>query len=189
MPSNLYVTKEQLRNFAIADEADNTDVWELLSEAVSRLFDRKCEVSDGFFSPAAASATSREFRANGTRYLGLDPYISSSITVIDVDGTDYFEAVAADREYRETENFLLFDGEFAAETPITVTARWGFAAIPIDITLACIEMAIAMWRRKDMAFADLSGVSAAVVNTEFSPTFAATVSRYSELYSKNKFFA
>jgi len=189
MPENLYVTKETLRNFAVADEADNTDVWELLSEAVSRLFDRECNVTDGFFSPAAASGTVRKYRANGTRYVEVDPYIADSITVIDVDGTDYFEAVEADRDYREKEHFLLFDGEIADETPLSITARWGFGAVPLDVQLACIEMGLMLWRRKDAAFAELANVSAAVANAEFSPTFLATTRRYRELYSKNNYFA
>lgn len=186
---NLYVTDEQLKIFAVANEADVTDVWELLAEAVSRMFDRECEVSDGFFNATSGTVSLRSYRANGTRYLQLFPYVASSITIIDVDGTDYFEAVAADREYREKNGYLIFDADIENDTPIDVTAVYGFSAIPVDVQLACIEQALAMWRRKDLAFADISGVAPGVVNAEFSPSFLATTKRYRETYSDNNFFA
>ena len=186
---NAYVTDEQLKVFGVATESDDTSVWELLAEAVSRVFDRECNVADGFFNAAASGVTLRSYRANGTRYLELFPYIASSITIIDVDGTDYYDAVVANREYREKENFIIFDAEIPNETPIDVTARYGFAAIPVDVQLACIEQALAMWRRKDLSFAEISGVSAAAVNAEFSPSFVATTKRYRELYSGNTYFA
>ena len=35
MALNAYITDEQLKLFAIGNESDETDVWELLAEAVS----------------------------------------------------------------------------------------------------------------------------------------------------------
>lgn len=184
-----YVTDEQLKLFAVANEADDTAVWELLSEGVSRLFDRECEVADGFFDKTSNTVSLRSYRGNGTRYLQLFPYIPASITIIDVDGTDYYEAVAANREYREKDGFLIFDADITIDTPIDVTAKYGFSAIPVDVQLACIEQGLSMWRRKDMSFAEISGVSAAAINAEFSPSFVATTKRYREIYTGNNYFA
>ena len=189
MALNDYITDEQLKLFAVGNESDVTDVWELLAEAVSRLFDRACEVEDGFFNKTSNAVSLKSYRAKGTRYLELFPYIPGSITIIDVDGTDYFEAAAADRLYREKENYILFDSEIKDGTPIDVTAKYGFADIPMDIKFACIEQGLLMWRRKDAVFADLSGVAANVANAEYSPTFLSTVKRYRELYSGNQYFA
>jgi hypothetical protein len=109
--AGVYVTDEVLKIFAVGQEADTTVVWELLAEGVSRLFDRECNVADGFFLEAGNSVSLKSYRADGTRYLELLPYIPNSITIIDVDGTDYFETVVADRLYHEKDGFLVFDTE------------------------------------------------------------------------------
>lgn len=186
---DLYITEANLKASAIANEADSDDIYELLAESVSRLFDRECETVDGFFSVAAEEVFLRSYRANGTQYLKLFPYISGSVTIIDIDGTDYFEAVASDQQYQEQDGYLVFDFGITKDTLINVTARHGFAAIPADIQQACIEQALFMWRKKDLAFADLSGVSSAAVNAEFSPTFSAVTKRYREIYSPNTYFS
>lgn len=184
-----YVTKETLQNAGIAPESDNDVVWTLLAEGVSRLFDRECEVGDGFFIPASGTASDRTYRSNGTRYLKLFPYVANSITEIDVDGTDYYEALIADRLYQEKDGYLIFDSEITKDTLVTINADWGFSAIPADIQLACIEQALFQWRRKDLSFADISGVPTAAVVAEFSPSFIATTKRYREIYSENSMFA
>lgn len=186
---NLYIEVEALKSFGVAPDADNTNVWNLLAENVSRLFDRECEVVDGFFNVVGDSVSLKSYLANGTRYLRLWPYTAGSITIIDVDGTDYYEAVAADRLYKEKDGYLIFDSEIPNETPVNVTAIYGFAAIPADVKFACIEQALAQWRKKDISFAEISGVSAAAVNAEFSPSFLATTKRYRELYSPNTYFS
>ncbi len=186
---DLYIDVEKLKNSAVANEADNDDVWELLAEGVSRLFDRECEVANNFFAAASGTELDRTYRSNGTRYLKLFPYVADSITEIDVDGTDYFEATIADRTYQEKDGYLIFDSEITKDTLITVNADWGFSAIPADIQLACIEQALFQWRRKDLSFADISGVPTAAVVAEFAPSFMATAKRYREIYSENGMFA
>jgi hypothetical protein len=187
---DLYIKTELLKNAAVANEADNDDVFDVLVEAVSRMFDRECEVPDGFFNAAPDSGvTLKSYIANGTKYLQLSPYIPGTITIIDVDGDDRYEAVTSDREYQEKEGFLIFDSEICSGIPIDVTARYGFAAIPADVQQACIEQALMMWRRKDLTFADISGVATAAVVAEFSPTFIAVTTRYRGIYSQNSLFA
>jgi hypothetical protein len=188
---NLYITAAQLTNAGVAPEADTSEIFDLLAGAVSRMFDRECEVPDGFFSAAAASGvTLKSYIANGTKFLRLFPYIAGSITIIDVDGDDIFEAAAADREYRETaDGYLVFDTIPCIDTPIDVTARYGFASLAADIQQACLEQALAMWRKKDLSFAEMSGVSSAAITAEFSPTFSAVANRYRGLYSQNSYFA
>lgn len=187
---NLYITDDQLRTAGVAPEADDEDVFDLLAEAVSRMFDREAEVPDGFFNVADAEVSLKSYIANGTKFLRLFPYIAGSITIIDVDGDDIFEAVAADREYRETvDSYLILNDVPCIDTPIDVTARYGFAALAADIQQACIEQALAMWRKKDLSFAEMSGVSSAVITAEFTPTFSAVANRYRGLYSQNSYFA
>jgi hypothetical protein len=186
---DLYITVDVLKNAAIADEADNTIVWELLAESVSRLFDRECEVSDGFFSKAGEEVSLRSYRGNNTQYLKLFPYISDSITIISVDGDDYYDVLVSQRRYRERDGYLIFNYPVSETAFIDVTAIYGFSDIAADIKQACIEQALQLWRKKDLAFTDLSGVSAAAINAEFSPTFTAVTKRYREIYSSNTFFS
>lgn len=183
---NLYIQPEILKDNGIEPEADATSVWQQLAESVSRLFDRECEVPDGFFNKAASAASARTFLGAGTEYVKLYPYIAGSIGAITVDAiavtlsTDYFT---------EVDDYLVFKYSIAKNAAVSVSARWGFADIPADIKQACIEQALFLWRKKDLAFAELAGVSAAAINAEFSPTFQAVTLRYRGLYSRNNYFA
>lgn len=197
MPTDLYVTAAELKASVQESDASNTDAWEALALAVSRLFDRECEVPDGFFSPALEEPSERVFRGKGTEYIRLDPYISSSIDAISIDD----EVITIDGDdYYENEGYLIFGQPpvspglpssivVANGSVVTVNARWGFAAVPAEIRQACIEQGLFMWRKKDLAFTELSGVSTAAVTAKFSPTFQTAVMRYRGLYSKNNFFA
>src|SRR5690606_37876851 len=126
----------------------------------------------------------RVFRANGTRFLQIDPYAAGSIVTVTYAG-------ASVTDYAESGGYLVFPADAApdAEESVTVKARFGFASVPADIVQACIEQALFIFRRKDLAFADMSGVSSAALTAEYCPTFAATVRRYREIYSRNNYFA
>ncbi len=176
-----------MKKYAVAEEADLDEVWDHLAAAVSRMFDRECEVADDFFAVAATPAFLRTFRGNNTKYLYIGPYVPNSITVIEQDG----EAITlGDTDvYTEQKDYLVFSRRVLESSEVEVTARFGFAAIAPDVIQACIEQALFMWRRKDLAFAELSGVSAAAITSQFAPTFEATAQRYRDLYSENKFFA
>lgn len=181
-----YITAADLKANALASEASGDAAWDLLAESVSRLFDRECEVSDGFFLPAELTATEREFRGNNTELVAVGPYLAGTIESVDVDGT----AVEIDSEdYYERDGYLIFDFDITAVQLVSVTARWGFAAVPAEVKQACIEQALFMWRKKDLAFSELSGVPATVVTAEFSPTFAAVAARYRGIYSQNSYFS
>lgn len=183
-----YIDKTILKEFA-ADDTDSSQqkVWDMLPEGVSRLFDRACEVPDGFFNKAGDADTVKTFRSNGTEYLALPPYLSETISAISVDTEDL--VLGDDTVYFEKDGWLLFASAPAKNVVIQVIAIWGFAAVPADIVQACIEQALFMWRRKDMAFAELSGVPTAAVVAEYSPTFKAVSDKYRGLYSENSYFA
>ena len=194
---DLYVTAAELKAGAQESDASNTDSWEVLALAVSRMFDRECDVPDSYFMPAAEEASERVFRGKGTEYVKLDPYLADSIDSLLVADEEF--TVGGD-DYYENEGYLIF----GVPTPessqpssiiiengavVTVSARWGFAAVPAEIRQACLEQGLFMWRRRDLAFTELSGVSTAAVVAKFSATFQATVERYRALYGKNNFFA
>lgn len=185
-----YVSSAVLQQIAEADESSTIDVFDRLATAVSRQFDRECEVANDFFVAAVSGnpgIATRTFITNGTRYLAVPPYESGSITEITIDGN---AVTLGDKDtYREINGYLLLTRDCSEFTEVSITARFGFAAIPADIVQACIEQALFMWRRKDLAFADMSGVSAAALAAEFTPTFEAVAKRYREIYSSRNYFA
>lgn len=194
---DLYVTAAELKASVEESDASGTDAWEALASAVSRLFDRECEVADGFFLPAGEDASEKTFRGNGTEYVRLDPYIAASIDGITVDDE---EITIGGDEYFEKDGYLIFgqpsSSPGVSRTPViaqdalvTVSARWGFTAIPGEVKQACIEQGLFIWRKKDLAFSELSGVPSVAVSARLSPTFALTVERYRGLYGKNSYFA
>ena len=194
---DLYVTAAELKAGAQESDASNTDSWELLALAVSRMFDRECEVPDSYFMPAAAAASERVFRGKGTEYVRLDPYVADSIDALSV--ADEVFLVGGD-DYYENEGYLVFGVPTPTSSQpssiiiengavVTVSARWGFAAIPGEIRQACLEQGLFMWRKRDLAFTELSGISSVAIVAKFSPTFLATVERYRALYGRNTYFA
>jgi len=188
VPPILYATAADLKAAAQETESSGNDAWETLAEGISRLFDRECEVEEGFFKAADAAPSIKTFLGEGHEYLRIIPYIPGSLAAITVDGSPVTVPTLTD-EYAERENFLIFSYAIAKNAPVTVSARWGFAQIAADIKLACIEQGLFQWRRKDLAFADLSGVPTAAVTAMFSPTFEASTQRYRGLYSTNLYFS
>jgi hypothetical protein len=198
MATNLYVTAAEIKTNANETESSGSDAWEALASAVSRLFDRECGVVDGFFSEAPAIAVERTYRGNNTEFLRIDPYISGSITDVEIDGR---VVTVGGVEYFEKDGFLVFgdDRVLSPSLPssiminnnalVAITARWGFPEVPADINQACIEQAIFLWRKKDLAFTELSGVPTAAVIAKLSPSFELAVNAYRGKYGSNSFFA
>lgn len=186
-----YITDEQLQAFGVAPEADGGDVFELLADAVSRQFDREAQVSDGFFNVADEDPVERTFRSNGSTYVFIGAYIADSIETIVVDGEaiDVVDVDDDSDDYYEDDGHIVLTNAPKRGVRIVVSARWGFEAVPDDIKQACIEQGLAMWRKKDRMFADISGVSSAVLTAEMSPTFAAVTKRYRGLYGQIAPFA
>lgn len=183
-----YVSGSQIREAVEADESSALDIYDGLATAVSRLFDRVTQVADDHYQSAEATASAKIFRANGTEWLHIGAYIPASITAIALDGYDPI-TLNDDNAYIEKERYLKFPYPVAENVKATVTARWGFASIPPDITQACLEQAIVMFRRKDPAFTEMSGVPPGTVTPDLSPTFDTVAKEYRSRYAPNGFFA
>ena len=183
-----YVSASQIREAAEADESSVLDVYAALATAVSREFDRLSDVPDDHFQAAGTTATAAILRANGTEWLFLGAFVSDSITNITIDGSGPL-TIGSDDDYILKGNYLKFPFPVPDDTKVIVTAKWGFAATPSDITQACLEQALFLFRRKDLAFTELSGVSTAAVQAEYSPTFEAVAKQYRSMYGRNGFFA
>lgn len=49
-------------------------------------------------------------------------------------------------------------GGWLAGVPYTVSATYGYSAVPADIKECCLEIAVRLWRAKDAGFSDVVGV-------------------------------
>lgn len=202
---NLYVTAQEIKEQAIGSEAETAPFWASLAESSSRIFDRACGVSDGCFNKAGAAATTKIFRGDGTDYLRLAPYIAESLTLVEwLDSDDVVTEVDAE-DYFERDGYLIYAnagvwgwdcrtaysnprGYFKMNRRYRVTAIWGFSEIPAEVKQAVIELALFIWRRKDLAFSDMSGVATAVVAAQMPPTTEMVVEKYKGMYSELGYF-
>lgn len=140
---------------------------EALIPAASRWIDRACRVADGYFDAAAAAATNRTFYGNGTSHLYVGPH-NSTIVATNVAFVDTSITVPDFTERPNRSSLLVWlvadEGEevWRKNKPLIISAKWGFAAIPEEIKLACIELVLAQFRTLDPArergIADASGV-------------------------------
>lgn len=177
-----YCTGSEITAQAEATQGTDPSVFAALATAVSRLFDREAYVADNFFDATDDTPAERSFViAEKTKYLLIPPVIAASLTQILVDDV-------ANTDYVLKDGFIVFDTPRVLDEVVKVTAKWGFAEIPADIKQACIEQAILMWRRKDLNFAEIAGVSSAVVTQELSPSFELAAKRYRDIYGSINYF-
>lgn len=123
-------------------------------ERASRLFDQECGVEPEYFEAASANATARTLYGDGTNFLKLPPYVSGSLdtTLIFPSGYDALEFAERGGYLVRTEGGLLNSGPrggWYENVPITVSARWGYAAIPAQVKHAIIKLVIHICRTVD----------------------------------------
>jgi hypothetical protein len=174
------------------------------------MFDRAARRPDNYFAEAATAVSARKFWGDGTNHLRTDPYVAGSITTVAMptgytvpgyvqettpDGQAYLVAVYGDDEARfsgvEAESIDLYNVVFWNATDIgwpdgvkvTITARWGWAAVPADVTQAVTEFVIATLRGKDQAFAKVVNLENNQVITSAMPERTKMVA---DAYRNNK---
>jgi hypothetical protein len=177
-----YVTTEQVA--FLAHEFDTaTDRAALLVTAASRLFDNLTVQRENFYQQADPTTptvyTTRTFYGNGTGYLQLDPYTAlNPVNPVVVDA-DYTYEIPT---YIEKDGMLVVYSTYlgrrtgwADGVSIAVSANWGFAEIPADVTLACAHIALHLWRTADPAFAVISNAEGAATRPLTLPRIARDV--------------
>lgn len=199
-----YATATQIKGFS-ADASQNTKLdstqWELLATAASRHFDRLCEVEDDFFKLADAEFVERDFYGSGTAYLTLPPFTA-------LNGTD--PVVIEDSVY-EVPEYVVVGNQLVIKdltrslnineyywsrnvgwkdaVKVTVSAKWGFAAVPKDVTLAVIQIALLFWRQSDPSFATIANADNGLAEEQIPPFAMSVVKAYREKYSQRSLFA
>lgn len=160
-----YCTPKEVRDVGTQLSRVDDEVMKAFIERCSRFFDHLCGVPDEFFESADGEPRARTFYGDGTNYLRLDPYMPGSLSIAVPSG---YTAPS----YIERNGHLLITttdvGALAGQLPpfpswwntgtgwwsglpITVTARWGYAATPADVKMAIIELVINVLRETDPA--------------------------------------
>lgn len=148
--ATLAATAARLLPSTYQSSTDDPILTSLLAGA-SRAIDRYCKVADGFFdtAPAQGAEFAKTLVTDWSDRLVLPPLVSGSIVSITADGV-----AVAGGNYRQTENWLygLQGGvltPWGCGTRLTITARWGWAATPSDVTEACIQIVLRWFRGRD----------------------------------------
>lgn len=161
-----YATAVQFRAFAFQSQGADDAKYDALLLRASRLFDRACETEDDHFAAAAQNASARTFYGDGSTYLRLDPYVAGSLTTVTMpsgyevpdrvelgrDGSFYLVRTFNEDGTLYTDRSLLSRPGWLVGVPVTVTARWGYAAVPDDVVHVTIQKAIHLWRTNDPSF-------------------------------------
>lgn len=115
--------------------------------AVGRILDNVCTFVDsycrrapGYFNPASDEPTMRRVRGEGSHFLRLPVHVFGSVSVENLLDTAFYESEKNGWLYFETEEFgnenSFADWEnriWLNDKVYKVTARWGYAATPLDI--------------------------------------------------------
>lgn len=185
-----YATSDEIAQFTQEPTSLDAAGWEILLTAASRLFDKLCEVSDEFFAVNTEGSLTRTFYGDGTAYLKIPPFIEVEDTPT-VTSDDY--TITADDWIVQGQYLVWLDrtqrlGNVTSEdrytgwklqVPVAVTASWGWDAIPADVKMATMQIALSMWRQTDPAFAVVSNTEKAV-----TPELPVFVTQIAEKYRK-----
>lgn len=125
--------------------------------SVSTFVDTYCKRVPGYFNPSPAEPSVKRVRGEGDRFLRLPVHVFGSITLVTfdeqtIDSADYYESDRNGWLYLENNGFGLEHTFFAAcenrwypDAVYKVTARWGYAATPADLTEAVRLTVLRVW--------------------------------------------
>lgn len=157
-----------------------------LSERSSRLFDLVCGVEAGYFDAAGPTATARTFYGNGTQFLKLDRFVPGTLSTTlsypsGYTALDFIERdgylVLTDTNGIVTERSPYCCGGWYRGVPITVTARWGFAATPPVVKQAVIKLMAEMWRITDPSNQKLLAIEGQPISPQNIPPYVEAIAK------------
>jgi hypothetical protein len=193
----MYVTKAEFRGdqsasqqmiTSASSQAISDSDLDKLIERASRYFDLLCGVDPEYFEPAGASATARTFYGDGTHFLKLDRYVAGSLNATISVPSGYTAPTFTERQgYLQitsedgiplTRSRYFWSEGWWPNVPITVTAKWGFAATPEDVKHAVIELAVNLWRETDPANVKLVNLEGQPLREKYPPRVKEIADRY-----------
>lgn len=155
-----YVTEAELLAVLPDATAADTAALEAIRTRASAVVDR---YAGRRFESASVTPSARTFYGSGTHLLPIDWHEDALVTVATLP-TGYTAPTFIERRNQDTESCYLSTtdavgslytgmntnfGTYAtwpAGVAVSVTAAWGYAAVPEDIQQATLELCQAMWR-------------------------------------------
>jgi len=140
--------------------ADQAVLSSMITRA-SRAIDTRTRRPIDAFAPASATPTAAIFHGDNQAVLLLPEFVTGSVASVTAP-TDYLPEGHREFRRREVSTGALRVGLHTATSdgiltprvvwtrgvPYTVTARWGFAATPAEITEACLQLVRHWWRQQ-----------------------------------------
>ena len=130
-------------------QAEKDAVGRIL-DAVSAFVDSYTKRPAGFFNPSPVNPTIKRIRGEGERFLRLPVHVKGTtvnpITVENVSSTLFYESDGKGWLYFEDSTFGFDDcgREWENGRIYKVTARWGYAATPADLSEA-VRQTVVRW--------------------------------------------
>lgn len=172
-----YATLAQLKAYLPATGvADDPALMDLLERA-SRAIDTYCNRPVDAFAPRPNPET-RTVYGTGTTRLYV-PELLELVSVIGPGGP--VPAALVRSALCRLNGQYLADEPWELGAPYQVTGRWGFATTPLDITEACLQLAVRWWRGKDEAFSGVVGAIAqdrTIIERDFPPAVRRLLAPY-----------
>lgn len=157
-----YISTTELNHFLLGQADVPSLKKDLIITSASRYFDRLCQVESDFFQVAVNSATNKVINGNGLGLLPLPPF-AGSLGNVSADNvivnSDYYKVTGnTPNQYLCYRNLytgialgISLDLRWQSDKPYTISARWGFEAIPNEVKMSVIEIAIALCSGLDIA--------------------------------------
>lgn len=164
-----------------------------LIEQGSRMFDLVCGVTPAYFEAASGSppaASDQTIYGQGTSYLKLPPYVPGSLNTTITVPTGYTAPTFIEKDgylIITDSNGLTPNGPWRYPlytvgwwegVPVTVSAIWGFEAVPADVKLAVIELIINLVRETDPPTVKLTDIEGQPLREKLPPRVAEIAKRY-----------
>lgn len=182
----LYVTGTELIEATQGANASDVELWDVYAESASRILDLAVETPTDFFAAAAAGAeaATQVFYPENINMFRLPPFV------------DEIEDVAVDDDLLDEDDwrvsgavgmqFLINMAEdFDSDKSLSVTAIWGFEAVPAEVKAVAREIGVYLWRQKDPLFASQSNFEKLYDN--LSPTANVLIKKLRDKYSQTAY--
>jgi hypothetical protein len=203
-----YISAENIQDFAREYEGlPSAEAWELLANAACLQFDTLTEVPAGFYEQAGTESAQKVFNGSGIAYMALPPFVAGSLDIesATINGRPFEIEIYLQgeegRQYLIDRKAMEQSGAFSADLnknrfvgfpfggQIALSALWGFSEVPADLRLACIQIALYIWRQSDPSFATISNADNQLILRELPPSAILTVEKYRQKYTRREVFA
>lgn len=150
-----YATEEQLKTYSFQMGHGDAIRHEEVLPRASETIDLACGLGRGYFAIAGQLASVKCFRTQTAKRLRVAPYACGSLAFVGYAALDeYTPEYDEFTDDNETRWLLAQSGEcWIPEQTVEITARWGWDETPEEIVQATLELAIAIWRGRDSAYA------------------------------------